>query len=109
MIGVSARKLSNDRANRDVADHPSLAEYQRRDQADAERLRLIGNVVIALDENDFAGPDLFESHLVDDQQRIFGRIRILQARRALRPARPSSRSSTMLAPLLSNDRRKRLF
>ena len=78
MIGVSARKL------RTIAQIATSRTIHRSrninadNESDAERLAFVGNVVVALDENDVAAPGLLEADPVDDEQRVFGRIGILQ-------------------------------
>ena len=64
--------------DRDVARHPSFAKDQRGDQAKAERLGLVGNLVVALHQDDVAGPDILKPRPVDDEQRVVRRIGIAQ-------------------------------
>ena len=78
MIGTECHDAEHKCANRDIAHDAPFAEAQRRDQAHTERLFLIDNFVISLDENDFAAPDLFEADAVDGQDGIRIDIGILQ-------------------------------
>ena len=78
MIGAERQKAQHDRRDGDVADDAAVAEQLRRDQPQAERLVLVAKPVIALDEDDVAGPCRGEPLLVEDQQRILARGRVLQ-------------------------------
>ena len=78
MIGVSARKL------RTIAQIATSRTIHRSRKISAvmspmtERLALVGNLVVALDENDVAAPGVLEADLIDDKLRVIARIGILQ-------------------------------
>ena len=94
------QEAQDNRANGDIANDPPLTKYQRRNKTEAERLFLVGNLIIALDENDIAAPGVLEP----DRSMTATRHRRHwdpAAQRAHRLARRSRRSSTMLAPFLS--------
>ena len=56
-------------ADRHVAHDPFLAEDQPGDEADAERPFLVGDRVVALDQDDLAGPGVLEADAVDGHRR----------------------------------------
>ena len=109
MIGVSASMLKIDGADCHVANDPSLTKYERGDEPDAEWLTFVGNVVVALDENDISTPGLFEPDRVDDKQSIFTRIRILQHNAGVVWSAGESQQHHAGAVLKRDDRRQCFF
>ena len=87
------QETKQQRANQNVARRTSLTKEQRRDQANAEGLRLIGNIVVALDQDDFAGPGLRKSGLVKIKQRVISGVGVLQTPHADRPRRLATRAA----------------
>ena len=72
------RNAQDDRADAEVARHAAVAQQLRQDEAEAEWLVFVAQVVIALHQDDFAVPGLGEAHLVEHQGRMLRRVRVLQ-------------------------------
>src|SRR5262249_19093819 len=102
-------KAQNQRANGNVTDDPPLTKYESRYEPKAKWLALVSDFVIALDEDDLAGPGTLEPNAIDDQQRIFVCIRILQynACGVLLTLQPQQHHAAAVLKL--NDCRERLF
>ena len=56
MIGTECENPENDRADRNVAHDPPFTKDEGRHQPQAERPFLLGDFIIALDEDDLSGP-----------------------------------------------------
>ena len=78
MIGATASRLSSDRGDADVAGDPAVAQQLPDDQPQPERLVFVAQPVVALEQQDLAGPGGGKARLVEDQRRVGMRIRVLQ-------------------------------
>ncbi len=76
--GGKRQETQQDGADENIARRPSLTKQQRRDQADAERLGLVRDIIVALDQDDFAGPRLRKPGLVEIEQRVVAGVGVLQ-------------------------------
>ena len=81
------QEAQNNRADRDIAHDPPLTKNKGGDEPDAERLIFVGNLIVALDENDVSAPSLLEPDRINDKERLRTRVRILQEQLAHRPPR----------------------
>ena len=75
-MGARAEKSEDQRGDCDVPNNAALAEHQCGHETETKRLRFVRYFVVALDENDISGPDVFEARLINHEQRIFRRVRI---------------------------------
>src|SRR5262249_54762162 len=72
------QEAQKERAQGDVANNPAFTENQRCYETYAERLTLVRDLVVAVDENDFASPGVFESDAINDKQCVTAAIGILK-------------------------------
>src|SRR5262249_2348732 len=71
-------KTQDKRADEDVAHDPPLAKDQPRNKAQAEGPIFVGDVIVPLNEDHLAGPNIFKADAIDDEKRVIVRVRILQ-------------------------------
>src|SRR5262249_31516308 len=72
------QEAQKERAQGDVANNPAFTENQRCYEIYAERLTLVRDLVVAVDENDFASPGVFESDAINEKQCVTAAIGILK-------------------------------
>ena len=104
-----AKKSQDQRRDCDVPNHAALAEQQRGDETETERLRFVGDFIVALDQNDISRPDVLEARPIDHKQRVFRCVRIPQYNARVVGVSVDAQQHHVASVAQTNNGRERLF